>query len=188
MSHSRHRHVPDTPGRASSKKVVIIALCSAVVIIAGAIGITLGFGTSAKHAAAAQHSASVAATASPGASGSHSQPHLRTGGTRHRSATSAPPKVRVIDTYRGAGSRKTGGFTVLGTGDWVLKWSYHCPASSTTGSFVVSEDAGFDENGVNVDSRGSARHGQTRVFGDVGQHYLSVQSTCSWKVEVTGRW
>jgi hypothetical protein len=187
MSQSRHRHAPDALGRASRKKVVIVALGSAVVIIAGAIALTLGFGTSAKHAAAAQPSASVAATASPG--GSHSQPHLRTaGGTHHRSDLPAPPKVRVIDTYRGVGSGKTGGFTVLGTGDWVLKWSYRCPASSTPGSFVVSEDGGFDEDGVNVDEHGSARHGQTRVFGDVGQHYLSVRSTCSWKVEVTGRW
>jgi hypothetical protein len=185
MSHSRHRHAQDTAGRAGRKKVVIVAICSVAVIIAGIIVITQGIGTSAKHAAAVQPSASAAASAAA----SHSQPHLRTAGrAHHTSAPAATRKVRVVATYSGTGSRKTGGFTVLGTGDWVLRWSYHCPSSSTAGSFVVSEDGGFDENGVNVDEHGSAHHGQTRVFGDVGSHHLSVHSTCPWKVEVTGRW
>jgi hypothetical protein len=186
MSHSRHRHAQDAAGRAGRKKVVIVAICSVAVIIAGIIVITQGIGTSPKHAAAVQPSASAAASASSAAS--HSQPHLRTAGRHHTSAPAATRKVRVVATYSGTGSRKTGGFTVLGTGDWVLRWSYHCPSSSTAGSFVVSEDGGFDENGVNVDEHGSAHHGQTRVFGDVGSHHLSVHSTCPWKVEVTGRW
>ncbi len=88
-------------------------------------------------------------------------------------------------TFSGTGPAKTKHFLVLGTGDWTLDWSYHCPAP---GSFAVSEDGGTDINGVQVTQHGSGGQGRADVFGDTGHHSLTVTSKCTWKLAVTGKW
>lgn len=88
-------------------------------------------------------------------------------------------------SFTGTGTAKTKHFLILGTGDWTLGWSYHCPSAAR---FAVSEDGGADINGVQVTEHGSGGQGQAKVFGDTGHHYLTVTSTCSWKLTVTGRW
>ncbi len=121
------------------------------------------------------HSSSRPAAPSPSGSPGHSRrPHRHSGTGKHR----------TVATFSGTGPAKTKRFLVLGTGDWTLDWSYHCPAS---GRFTVSEDGGTDINGVQLAKHGSSGQGQAKVFGDTGHHFLTVTSACTWQLTVAGK-
>jgi hypothetical protein len=93
-------------------------------------------------------------------------------------------KPHVIARFSGSGIQNTARFTIRGSGNWVLKWSYNCSNFGLSGNFIVSEDNMGDFNGASVNELGMSGHGQTHVYGDSGRHYLSVNSECNWKTAV----
>lgn len=95
---------------------------------------------------------------------------------------SAVPKV--IATFTGSGIENTAKFYISGSGNWVLKWSYDCSSLGMSGNFIVDEDGGNDFNGANVNELSAGGRGRTHVYSDAGSHYLSVNSECSWRVQV----
>ena len=96
----------------------------------------------------------------------------------------AAPKPRTMATFTGSGIQNTARFTVGGDGTWRLAWSYDCSALGSSGNFIVNEDGDGDPNGANVNELGPGGHGSTYGYNDAGQHYLSVNSECSWAVAV----
>ncbi len=105
-------------------------------------------------------------------------------------ATSAAPSkggakalkpAAALGTFTGSGSQTTARFTVPGSGNWELKWSYTC-ASGTAGNFIADEDGGKDLNGMNVNAAGNGGDGITHAYGDAGRHYFDVNSVCDWSM------
>jgi hypothetical protein len=67
---------------------------------------------------------------------------------------------------------------------WTLRWSYDCSSFGLAGNFIVAEDGGADVHSVSVNQTGNNGHGISRVSGDAGSHFLSVDSECSWSLQV----
>jgi hypothetical protein len=87
------------------------------------------------------------------------------------------------------GTQNTAAFTT--PGNWHLSWSYWgCPGGSSY--FIVTEynaDGTMDLTGISVNELGTGRGPvATCAYGDMGSHYLSVNTEgCSWSlVPVTG--
>jgi hypothetical protein len=117
-----------------------------------------------------------------GPGGSHSA--ARSAGPSTTARAPVPAGASVLATYAGHGSANTAKFTV--SASWILKWSYNCAALGVSGNFVVAEDGGRDAGGAEVNQLGSHGQGQTHVYRNQGQHFLSVVSECSWKMQVVG--
>lgn len=95
----------------------------------------------------------------------------------------APSTSSMIATFTGSGDENTAPFSV--PGNWVLKWHYSCSAGDGgSGTFIVNEDNGQDKNGADVNEHGAGGTGETHVYGDAGDHYLSVTAWCNWKIQV----
>jgi hypothetical protein len=92
--------------------------------------------------------------------------------------------LNLIATYHGHGIKNTAKFTIGGSGDWELKYSYDCTAFGVAGNFIVFEDGGKDLNGVHVNELGKHGQGVTHAYGDAGNHYLAISSECDWTVQV----
>ncbi|HUZ24348.1 MAG TPA: hypothetical protein VMV07_11365 [Streptosporangiaceae bacterium] len=120
----------------------------------------------------------------PAASGSPAPPSAASSPAAASPAQSAPAAVqkKTLARFSGSGIQNTARFTVPGSGDWELKWSYDCSSFGSQGNFQVGEDNGNDFNGANVNELGTGGHGITHVYGDAGRHYLSVDSECSWSM------
>jgi len=89
-------------------------------------------------------------------------------------------KPNVIARFSGSGIQRTAPFTIGGSGNWALQWSYNCARLGGHGRFILSEDNGTDFNGANVRRVGLRGHGVYQVYGDSGSHRLSVNSRCLW--------
>jgi hypothetical protein len=92
--------------------------------------------------------------------------------------------LNLIATYRGHGIKNTAKFTISGSGDWELKYSYDCTTFGVAGNFIVFEDGGKDLKGVHVNELGKHGQGVTHAYGDAGSHYLAISSECDWTVQV----
>jgi len=153
------------PPRTPRQKTVAGVLFSvgAVIVVAIGIGVAAHFAASRSHSLAGQPSPITnSALASP-------QP----GGPLH-----------LIATYRGHGIKNTAKFTISGSGDWELKYSFDCTAFGAAGNFIVFEDGGKDLSGVHVNELSKHGRGLTHAYGDAGRHYLAISSECDWTVQV----
>ena len=100
-------------------------------------------------------------------------------------APAAAPKPTIIATFTGSGIQNTTSFTTPAT--WHLSWYYNCSNFGQSGNFQVYEyntDGSLDlAGGVMVNELGMGKGPvATQVYGDAGQHYLSVNSECNWQV------
>jgi hypothetical protein len=187
----RSRRLPPQPPaqRPKNRKWLYIVLLIAGTFVSVIAGIWLGRSGQAGSSATAAGSSAVSVpsglSSSPTASG-----HPST------AASSAPPSkggakalkpAAVLRTFTGSGSQTTGRFTVPGSGNWALKWSYTCVSYGSAGNFIVDEDGGKDLNGVNVNALGNGSSGITHVYGDAGRHYLVVNSECDWTMSAVAQ-
>jgi hypothetical protein len=46
----------------------------------------------------------------------------------------------VIARFAGSGVENTAQFSVAGSGNWELRWSYNCASLGTSGNFIVNDD------------------------------------------------
>jgi hypothetical protein len=110
-------------------------------------------------------------------------------------APAAPPKAAakpaagpvVLATFNGSGTERTAQFTVPGSGNWELKWSYNCASAGGQGNFIVDEDGDNNPNGVNVNELGNGSSGATHAYSDAGRHYLDVNSECNWTMSAVSQ-
>jgi hypothetical protein len=102
------------------------------------------------------------------------------------SAGTASGRPGVLARFSGSGAETTRRFTVPGSGNWALKWSYNCAALGSKGNFIVTEDQA-DMTGVSVNELGLQGHGVTHGYGDAGRHYLVVNSECAWSLTAVAK-
>ena len=105
------------------------------------------------------------------------------------SGTASPPAAGgpgVLVRFSGSGAKTTRRFTVPGSGNWELKWSYDCASLGSKGHFAVTEDQA-GTTGVTVNELGLHGRGVTHAYGDAGRHYLVVNSECGWRLTAVGQ-
>ena len=105
------------------------------------------------------------------------------------SGTASPPAAGgpgVLARFSGSGAKTTRRFTVPGSGNWELKWSYDCASLGSKGHFAVTEDQA-GTTGVTVNELGLHGRGVTHAYGDAGRHYLVVNSECGWRLTAVGQ-
>jgi hypothetical protein len=102
------------------------------------------------------------------------------------------PTEGVLMDASGTGTSTTKSFTVGGSGDYVVYWTFSNNDSQGDGgdNYIVSEStagSGQDSDALSlpnvIQTSGS---GNTEVDGDPGSHVFSVQAdpTCSWTIKV----
>lgn len=108
--------------------------------------------------------------------------------TQEKKAAPAPvvTEPQVLLDIKGSGTKTTQKFTA--GGDWDLNWSYDCSNFGNQGNFQV-----FIYNGSGSMSYSNSPVNQLGASGaDVehyhngGTFYLTMNSVCSWKVQVKG--
>ena len=105
------------------------------------------------------------------------------------SGMASPPAAGgpgVLARFSGSGAKTTRRFTVPGSGNWELKWSYDCASLGSKGHFAVTEDQA-GTTGVTVNELGLHGRGVTHAYGDAGRHYLVVNSGCAWRLTAVGQ-
>ena len=103
----------------------------------------------------------------------------------------------TIATFRSLGVGPTGGnintintskFTIRPPGNWAVKYSYDCSGQDTgTGNFVVNEDGGNNPgnpSAVFINHDDAGKTGVSLAQNDAGQHYLEIQTDCSYTITV----
>jgi hypothetical protein len=99
-------------------------------------------------------------------------------------ATTPPAPVTAL-TFSGSGIKQSGDFTV-NADQWTIAYSYNCSAAGGTGNFAVTvynSDGTYYDGAVNELSSGAT---SSTVEHGAGTYYLSVDSECSWSINVTG--
>lgn len=89
----------------------------------------------------------------------------------------------TIRLIRGDGTGRNATFSISRKGVWGLAWSFSCPARQH-GTFVLNEDNTDSDYDQQVDSSGPSGHGLIWSSGDSGDHYVTVDSGCSWSVRI----
>lgn len=104
--------------------------------------------------------------------------------------TVAPPPpaagTTVLDDS-GSGTAVTRPFTVGGSGDYIVSWTYSGNSdSSGPSNFIVSEDGGNDINASSSlpNDIAASGTGSTMTTGDAGTHTFNVQSEGNWTIKV----
>jgi hypothetical protein len=87
-------------------------------------------------------------------------------------------------TSSGSGDYTTAKFTVGGTGDYDLYWTYNEGGFGQSVNFDVEADNGADSNFTGPNQLGTGGSGVIHVYDDAGTHHLTVTSEGSWTVKV----
>jgi hypothetical protein len=98
-------------------------------------------------------------------------------------SSSPPPaqhktSARVVLTEYGKGTKSTATFSVLG--DWDLSYSFNCAVFGSEGDFIVDGTNG----GSYVIALAMQGKGTTHLHDGNGAMRLSINSECSWKIQV----
>lgn len=112
--------------------------------------------------------------------------------TRIKDVPTPAPTEGTLMNASGSGESSTKSFTVGGSGDYVVSWTFSNNDSSGDGgdNFIVNEStagSGDDANALSlpnvIQTSGS---GNTEVDGDTGTHTFSVQADqgASWTLKV----
>jgi hypothetical protein len=98
-----------------------------------------------------------------------------------------PAEYRVLAAFSGHGDRKTAEFSVKGSRQWQLRWTYRCAPKAAAAQFtLLRADMGPGHPTIRRTTEDFARRGRgsewLRATGH--HHYLEVISACSWRVKV----
>jgi hypothetical protein len=169
---------PPTPKKNRTGVVVLAVVIGAVVLMCGVIvAVANSAGNKTNNAAnttndTATIQRSAPAAASPEAASPTPPP--------------APPKPKTIYTLKGKGIKKTAKFTT--PDEWTLRYTYDCSKFlGGTGNFVVTEnDGGGGLQDLLVNELDKKGNDSVPQHNDSGEHYLEVNSECSWTITVVG--
>jgi hypothetical protein len=128
-------------------------------------------------------SATSTATASPALPASSAPAHLS------KPSNPAPAKPRTLLQAGGSGNYTTAKFTVGGSGDYDVYWTYKPSADfasqGLSANFSVQADNGNDMQFNNPNQLGNGGSGVVHVYGDAGTHYLTITGEADWTITVT---
>lgn len=121
-----------------------------------------------------------------------SQPAQADKSTSSSSTSSTPAPTQQAKTPQtlldlsGSGTKQTQ--TFIAAGDWDLNWTYDCTAAGGNGNFIVTvynQDGSVSFDNTPVNQLG-AKGGDVQHYHTGGTFYLSVNSECSWTMNVKG--
>ena len=100
-----------------------------------------------------------------------------------------PAKPHTLLRASGSGNYTTAKFTVGGTGDYDVHWTYQPTADfasqGMSANFSVQADNGNDMQFNDPNQLGQGGSGVAHVYGDAGTHYLTIASEADWTIKVT---
>jgi len=102
-------------------------------------------------------------------------------------ASPAPARPQTLLQASGSGNYTTAKFTVGGSGDYDVYWTYK-PGADFAGqsvNFMVTADNGSDLNFNDPNQLGTGGSGVVHVYGDAGIHYLTITGEADWAITVT---
>jgi hypothetical protein len=105
----------------------------------------------------------------------------------HQLTPHAPVDYRVLAAFSGHGDRRTREFSVKGSLQWQLQWTYSCAPTADAAHFtLLRADLGPGHPTIRRTTEDFARRGRgSEWLGATGhRHYLKVISACSWRVKV----
>jgi hypothetical protein len=98
------------------------------------------------------------------------------------------PAGTTVANYSGSGTQATGSFSVPGSGDYLVKWSYSgnndCSLGSCQASNFAITETGSTTSGNMPNEIQASGSGSTEVTGDSGNEAFNVQSAGSWTITV----
>jgi hypothetical protein len=158
-------------------KKIIAGGASAIALIATATALTACTGT-----------AKTVTVTTPGPTVTQTVP----GPTVTKTVPAPVPTEGTLLHFTGSGQESTGSFTVGGSGDYTVSWTYSNNDSTGDGgdNFIVNENtagSGQDDNALSLPNDIQASgHGNTQIDGDTGSHSFSVQADQSavWTLTV----
>jgi hypothetical protein len=100
--------------------------------------------------------------------------------------TPRPPPFRsqTLLGNSGSGSYTTVQFTVGGSGDYDVYWTYSEGGFGQSVNFQIWADGGADFNVTDPNQLGTGGSGVIHVYGDSGTHTLTVNSEGDWTIRV----
>jgi hypothetical protein len=98
-----------------------------------------------------------------------------------RPAAKAAAVAKAVATFSGSGTQSTPPFTVTST--WRLDYKFDCSSFGYKGNFLVMEDGGFG-GAMDVNTLAMSKAGTSYAYNDAGQHYIKIDSECSWSIKV----
>ena len=132
-------------------------------------------------------SASSTATASPAPPVSSAPAHPSKPSTPPGSL--APAKPQTLLQASGSGNYTTAKFTVSGSGDYDVLWTYKPSADfasqGLSANFSVQADNGNDMQFNDPNQLGQGGSGVVHVYSDAGTHYLTITSEADWTITIT---
>ena len=132
-------------------------------------------------------SATSTATASLAPPASSAPAHLSKPSTPP--ASPAPAKPRTLLQASGSGNYTTAKFTVGGSGDYDVYWTYKPSADfasqGLSANFSVQADNDNDIQFNDPNQLGQGGSGVVHVYGDAGTHYLTITGEADWTITVT---
>ncbi len=93
---------------------------------------------------------------------------------------SASFAAQTLLTVSGSGQYTTQKYTVGGSGDYDIYWTYGEGAMGSRVNFTISGDGGSDFNVNNPNQLGTGGSGVVHVYSDSGAHYLEIGSEGNW--------
>jgi hypothetical protein len=116
-------------------------------------------------------------------SGDHTSTVSPAVSTSSSGRTAPDPRLRTVLDQSGKGITNTRAFTVTAE-EWAVDYTYRCPPD--IGLFSITL---YQRNGDPADvlANRSDQAGSARSYGHgAGTYYLDVNTTCDWRVRVTG--
>lgn len=92
--------------------------------------------------------------------------------------------AQTLLNVSGSGEYTTQKFTVGGSGDYDVDWTYNEGSMGNSVNFDFTADGYSDINLTGPNQLGSGGSGVTHVYNDAGTHYLQVSSEGNWRVKV----
>ncbi len=96
----------------------------------------------------------------------------------------APFQAQTLLATSGSGQYQTARYTVGGTGDYDIDWTYSEGSMGTSVNFQIYGDGGSDFAVTDPNQLGTGGSGVVHVYNDAGTHYLQVNSEGDWTLKV----
>ncbi len=89
----------------------------------------------------------------------------------------------AIASFRGTSPVRHAHFAVRSPGTWGLSWAFNCPARRPGNLRLIAKGTASGDD-VEIDVAGPTGRGITWNSRDAGDHFLDVNSDCSWTARV----
>jgi hypothetical protein len=155
----------------------ILGIVGGIVVLIIIISVATGGGS--KNSAAT----SSPAAADPGTSASSSFQASAAPSSAAPSPSAAFKAQQLLDVS-GSSQYQTARYTVGGSGDYDIDWTYNEGTMGSQVNFQIYGDGGNDDSVTDPNQLGTGGSGVVHVYNDPGTHYLQVNSEGNWTLKV----